>query len=110
MTRFGFFVFNLLLLTLLYGNVYLNGGKPGALSYTLREFSEPYIALILVMCILGTLRWFMSHDPEIAKEIVTWANALWLVPLLTLLALYLIRPADSHFWLDLRALMAIPKT
>ncbi len=108
MTRFGFYIFNMLLVTILYGSVYLNGSKPGAVSYTLREFSEPYIALLLIMCIFATLRWFMSHDPEIAKEIVTWVNLLWLVPVLTILALYLMGAVDAHFWLKLRGLMTIP--
>lgn len=109
MTRFGFFVFNVLLLTLLYGNVYMNGSKPGAVSYTLREFSEPYMALILIMCIFTTLRWFMSHDTEIAKEIVCWANALWMVPVMTIITLYLMGQVDGHFWQGLGRLMAIPK-
>jgi cytochrome bd-type quinol oxidase subunit 2 len=108
MTRFGFFIFNILVVTILYGSVYLNGSKPGSVSYTLREFSEPYIAVLLVMVIFSTLRWFMSHDPDIAKEIVSWAHALWTVPVMTLIALYLIGAVDAHFWLGLGKLMKLP--
>jgi len=110
MTRSSFLLFHALLITCLYVLIVLSHAKQAATSYMLWNFILPYLILNLVMLVISTIRWFMSHDPEIAKEIVTWGNALWLVPLLTLLALYLIRPADSHFWLDLRALMAIPKT
>ena len=62
MTRIGFLIFNALLLFAVYGSVYLNGAKPATVSYTISAFSEPYIAIILVMVIYSTVRWFMSHE------------------------------------------------
>jgi hypothetical protein len=40
----------------------------------------------------------MSHDPDVAKEIVTWVNALWLVPALSAGALYLMGGLGHNFW------------
>lgn len=107
MTRFGFFLFNILLLVSIYGLIYLNGASAAAIAYTMHNFSVPYMTLILLMCLISTVRWFMSHEPEIAKEIGTWAHALWLVPALTALALYLMGALGPHFWHELNGLSKV---
>jgi hypothetical protein len=107
MTRFGFFLFNILLIAGIYGLVYLNGAKPGAISYMLWNFTVPYLTLILLMLLISSIRWFMNHDPDIAREIVTWANALWFVPALNALALYLIGGISGSFWHSLHNLMIL---
>ncbi len=98
MTRFGFFIFNILLIISIYGLIYLDGASQGAINYIMHHFSMPYMTLILFMCLITTIRWFMSHDPDVAKEIVTWVNALWLVPALSAGALYLMGGLGHNFW------------
>ena len=107
MTRLGFFVFNALFIVLIYGGIYLTGSKPGAISYAIREISEPYIALLLLMTIFTTLRWFMAHDEEVGAEIKTWISALAFVPIATLLAIYLVGGIQGGFWQGLKGLMTL---
>jgi hypothetical protein len=108
MTRFGFFLFNILLIIVLYGFVcidYPQAGHHAAAGYILRTLSIPYICLVLLMAIISTVRWFMNHDPDIASEIVTWITAFILVPAATVLALYLIGGIEGGFMAGLKSLM-----
>ncbi len=105
MTRFGFFLFHIFLNAFVYGLIWINGAKQAAISYTLWNFTIPYLILILLMLLISSIRWFMSHDPEIAKEIVSWANAIWFIPALTVGALYLLGGISGNFWHSLHNLM-----
>jgi hypothetical protein len=87
MTRFGFFLFNILLVVLLYGIVYQSGEKHAALGYTLTCFSLPYIGLIFFMAIFAIIRWFLGQNPDVAKEAVTLLNATWFLIVLTIIAI-----------------------
>jgi hypothetical protein len=107
MTRFGFFLFHILLIFFVYGLIWVNGAKPLAISYMLWNFTVPYLILILLMLLIATVRWFMSHDPEIGKEIATWAIALLAVPALNVAALYLIGGISGNFWHSLHNLMTL---
>jgi uncharacterized protein (DUF983 family) len=66
------------------------------------------MAVVLVMLVLATMRWFMHHDTEVGREVGTWAITLLLVPALTVLALYLLGGIQGNaFWHELRGLLSI---
>lgn len=106
MTRVGFFLFNTLFVFFIYGLVFVSSSKSAAISYLLTNISLPYMLIILIMLIISTIRWFMSHETEIAREAVTWANLLWVVPLLTVIALYAVGGIDGHSIQSFRSLFA----
>jgi len=110
MTRFGFFVFQILLNGFIYGYIWINGSKSAAISYSLWSFTVPYLLLILFMLLLSTIRWFMSHDPDIGKEIITWVFTILVVPMLTVGALYFLGGITGNFWHSLHNLMSVGKT
>lgn len=107
MTRIGFFLFNSLLVALVYGLAWLEGAKPAVVLFLLQSFSEPYVLLILLMTVFNTIRWFMNHDPEVGREIVTWLNALWSVPAMTALAIYLLGGMRGDFGISLQSLLTL---
>lgn len=111
MTRFGFLVFNILLMTVIYGGIYLNNPNQTAINatvaYTVRQFCEPYGALLFIMTLLSSIRWFWTHDTEVAKEIVTLANAFWIFIVGTIFGFYLLGTVDAKFWHGLHGLMTL---
>lgn len=106
MTRFGFFLFNILLVTVIYGLGYMSHAK-GAAHYMLINFSIPYCLLLLLMTLYATVRWFMHHDPDVGTEIATWANAMWFVPAITAGALYLVGGIDPAMMAKLRHMLVL---
>jgi len=86
MTRLGYFLFNLLLILAIYGLVYLGGSDPRTLTYTIRFFSAPLIAVNFVMAIYALLHWFMSQNHDVSREGITFLHATWVIALMTFIA------------------------
>ncbi len=89
MTRFGFFLFNILFIAAIYGFIHMTGAKHEAFRFTITFVSLPHVAVALFMAILAIIRWFINQNPEAGREITTFLNLLWIVPTVTALAIKL---------------------
>lgn len=90
MTRFAYFLFNLLLVAAIYAMVYFFGQKDKALLYTVEYFSAPYIALNFFMAIYCLVRWFVTHNHDAASDGVTFLHTTWFVSVVTFIAYELV--------------------
>ena len=94
MTRFSFMLFNVLLVVAIYMLLWLSGNaQERSIAYTLYYFSLPYIALLIIMAVLSTVRWFMKPDDDVIQSAVTYWHATWITGLLTFIALKLVSGA-----------------
>lgn len=86
MSRFSYFIFNILLVLVIYTIVYFNSAKHEALIYTIEYFFIPYIAITFLMAIFSLFRFFISHDNDVSKEGLTFLHGTWVVSLMTYIA------------------------
>lgn len=97
MTRLSYFLYNLLLVCVIYTLAYfqykaalIQGTKTDVLTYTLYYFSTPIIALNLFMALYSLVHFFMTHNHDIARDGITFLNASWFISLITFIAYKLI--------------------
>ncbi len=96
MTRFGYFLFNILLVGFIYGLVYWGGARQDTLLYTVKLFSAPYVAANFIMALYALIRWFMTQDSDISREGLTFLYTTWLVSLLTFIVCELLSHDMLH--------------
>ncbi len=95
MTRFSYFLFNILLTIIIYSLVYLTGNDVKVLIYTITYFFAPYIAMNFLMVVISLVRWFFSQDPSVHHEGITFFNGTWVLALLTFGAYKLLTSTDA---------------
>ena len=92
MTKLGYFLFNVVLIILVYLPVYFAAAarQHDTLMYTLEFFSGPYIAANFLMALYSLFHWFIKQDHDVANEGVLFLNATWVSALLTFMVYELI--------------------
>jgi hypothetical protein len=98
MTRFGCFLFNIMLIAFVYGLVYWGGARHDTLLYAVKFFSAPHIAANFMMSLYALIRWFMTRDFEISREGVTFLYATWIASLATFIAYVLVNGDMAHLF------------
>ncbi|HEU5047656.1 MAG TPA: hypothetical protein VFT64_07425 [Rickettsiales bacterium] len=103
MTRIGYFLFNLLLVVVIYAMVWLNPKPQDAMLYAIQNFSVPYIVLTFLMAFASLLSYFIAHNDDVAKQGMTFLHGCWMSGLATFIAYKLISTHDlAHLFSHLR--------
>lgn len=83
MSRVSYFIFNILLVIVLYTVAYFSGPKHEGLIYTIQCFSVPYIVLNFFMALYSLFHFFIFHDNDVSKDGITYLHGTWVISLLT---------------------------